>query len=110
MKKLTAIILAVTLLAMGGGVALANPVHSTNLIADGGSAATAIDIGDVLVWGDCTNLYVKYVVTEPNWVIIHVHFHADDDPDDIPQNRKGNPKIGHFDYSVAFLPGVTEYT
>lgn len=110
MKKLIAVILAVTLLAMGGGVALANDVHSTDLIADGGSAATAIDIGDVSVWGDCTNLYVKYVVTEPNWVITHVHFHVDDDADDIPQNRKGNPKIGHFEYSVAFSPGVTEYT
>ena len=41
-----------------------NPLQ-VDLIADGGSPATAVDAGDVLVWNDSSSLYVKYVA-DPN--------------------------------------------
>jgi len=110
MKKIIAIGLVLILaLSLGAGAVSANSLFTMDLIAGGGSQDGATDIGDVQVWEDSGNLHVKYVVTEPNWVITHVHFHVADSPDDIPQNKGGNPKIGKFDYSIPFSPGVTEF-
>jgi hypothetical protein len=56
-------------------------------------------VGHVLLAGDpATNgsFSITYNITEPGWCLTETHWHIGDDGSDIPQNRKGNPKIGHF--------------
>jgi hypothetical protein len=75
--------------------------YTTNLIADGGSAATAVDVGDVLVWNDEDYLYVKYVTTD-DWYITEVHLEVATISGGIPQ-AKGNPIPGKFTYKAEGL-------
>ena len=87
-----------------------NGIFTANLIADGGSSATAIDVGDVYMWQDEDYLYVNYVTTG-GWEMTETHLHVvdADGVDVIPQTKKGNPKIGKFEYSADHAPAVTEY-
>jgi hypothetical protein len=73
----------------------------TDLIAGGGSEASAIDVGDILVWNDGNYLYVKYV-TDGCWIILETHLQVADSSDGIPQTKKNNPIPGHFEYSSMF--------
>jgi Ca-activated chloride channel family protein len=83
--------------------------QAVNIIADGGSAATAIDVGDIIVWQDASNLYVKYVTVD-GWKIYETHLAVTDDLSTIPTTKNGNPKIGKFPYSTDHSPAVTEHT
>jgi Ca-activated chloride channel family protein len=84
-----------------------NVKQTANLIADGGDEY--LDVGDVIIWQDATNVYVKYVTTD-GWYMTETHLHVDDALADIPKTNKGNPKIGKFDYSTDHSPAVQEYT
>jgi len=75
-----------------------NDPYRTDLIAGGGSLDSAMHVGDVLVWNDADYLYVKYIITDPDWCIT-----------EIPQTKKGNPIPGHFEYS-GMHNRVSEYT
>jgi hypothetical protein len=103
MKKVIALLLVATLgVAMIPTVVMAHTEaapYSTDLIADGGSEESAMDIGDVLVWNDADNLYVKYLVTDDDWCLIETHLQVAASLDGIPQ-RNGNPPPGKFDYSM----------
>jgi hypothetical protein len=66
------------------------------------------DAGDVLVWNDEDNLYVRYV-TEGGWCITESHLDVAAGLEDIPQ-KNGNPIPGHFDYSKSFSSCVQEET
>ncbi len=57
------------------------------------------DVGDVLVWNDETNLYVKYAVTESNWCLTETHLGVAGSLEGIPQTKKGNPIPGQFEFS-----------
>lgn len=70
----------------------------TPLIADGGSAATAIEVGVVKVWNDADYLYVKYEISDLDWCITKTHLHAATSLSDIPQTKNGNPIPGQFEY------------
>ena len=83
-----------------------NVAYSTDMIADGGDEY--IDVGDIIIWQDATNLYVKYV-TDDGWEMTETHLHVADAVADIPHTKKGNPKIGKFAYSEDHSPAVTEY-
>ena len=87
-----------------------NVVQMADLIAAGGNEASAIDVGHVVMWQDADNLYVKFV-TVGGWSMTETHLHvAADDPNDIPQTKTGNPKVGKFDYQASHSPAVQEYT
>lgn len=96
MKKVLIPILA---LVLALGLALPVAAHTeadpftTDLIADGGSVATEIDVGDVSVWNDSTNLYVQYVVDDP-WVMTGSHLYVGKTD---PANFPSTP--GQFPYS-----------
>jgi hypothetical protein len=89
------------------------------LIADGGDPLTAVDVGEILVWNDGSNLFVKYVIdgdltTDPADDVIpslltETHVHVAASLAEIPQTKKGNPKIGQFDYQSYHDPGVDQY-
>lgn len=84
-----------------------------DLIADGGSEETAIDVGEVYIWNNDEYLYVKYVTTD-DWWITWTHLHVADDLGDIPAVKhgpnKGSPIPGLFDYNDPHDPPVQEYT
>ena len=78
-----------------------------NLTAGGGDEI----IGVVEVTNDGYNLSVIYTITEGGWCISETHLHiANESEDGIPQTKKGNPKVGQFDYSEEHEPCVDGYT
>ena len=84
-----------------------NVKQTANLIADGGDEI--IDVGDIIIWQDASNVYVKYV-TDDGWEMTETHLHIADAVADIPHTKKGNPKIGKFAYATDHSPAVTEFT
>jgi hypothetical protein len=82
-----------------------------NLTADGGDEMTAFKVGEVEVTNDTDSLYVTYRITESGWLLNETHLHiANESEEGIPQTKKGNPKVGQFDYSEEHVPCVEEYT
>jgi len=69
------------------------------------SAETTVDLlagqdilaGTVTVSYDGVKLCVTYE-TEDDWKLVETHFVIAASPEEIPQNKKGNPKVGHFPY------------
>ena len=60
-------------------------------------------VGEVSVWNDGDNLYVTYSTT----VGMHeTHLAVAEDFEDIPQTKKGNPKVGHFPYKNEDVGGA----
>jgi hypothetical protein len=111
LSLLTALAMVVGLLAGTGGGAVAHTEGEPlvqDLIADGGDASSAVDVGDVLVWNGAGNLYVKYVIDDPDWCITQTHLDVATLLSLIPQ-KNGNPIPGHFDYADMH-DCVTEYT
>lgn len=45
-------------------------------------------------------LYLRYLITEEGWELIQVHVAVAEDFDDIPQTKKGSPKVGQFPYKA----------
>jgi len=72
-----------------------NP-FSTPLIAGGGNPVSAITVGEVLIWNDGTTLYVKYIITDPDWCLTETHLHVATAVEEIPQ-KNGNPIPGKFE-------------
>ncbi len=66
-------------------------------------------VGWVHVWNDCDYLYVEYI-TEGGWELTETHVAVATSFEDIPQTKKGNPKVGHFPYKMTHDPPVTLYT
>jgi len=64
----------------------------TDLLAD-----QTEKVGEVKVWNDEINLYVKYIITDPEWCLTETHLHVATSLGDIPQ-KNGNPPPGKFDY------------
>ena len=62
----------------------------------GGKAKSAIDVGDVLVWNDAENLYVRYIVDDP-WCLTETHLHVATSLALIPQ-KNNNPVPGQFEF------------
>jgi hypothetical protein len=113
MRELSIVVIVAMLLLTAATIASAHTEDdpfTTNLIAGGGNVNSAIDAGDVLVWNDSDNLYVKYVTD--GWCLTETHLHIDISPDEIPQTN-GNPIPGQFDYKTehdCVTDYVTEYT
>ena len=67
-------------------------------------------VGEVSVWDDGSTLYVKYEISAPDWQIRETHVAVAEDPANFPQTKKGNPKVGHFAWSMEHDPWVAEFT
>ena len=72
-------------------------------------AGQTIDAGTVTIANDDINLYVTFSTTSP-WLLSETHVHVGDSLEDIPQTKKGNPKVGRFDYQTEHDPVVNEFT
>ena len=103
-KGISVVAIAVVLLTYGALVS----AHSegfpfqTDLIA-----GQTDDVGDVLVWNDGSNLYVKFVVSSD--YLYETHVHVATSLSAIPQTKKGNPIPGKFEHSDPH-GCVTDYT
>lgn len=115
MKKFLLPILVIVLaLGLTMGVAMAHTEAApfvTPLIA-----GQNIDAGDVIVWNDAGNLYVKYD-TGPfdathDWTLLETNLAVAESLEGIPQTNKGNPKVGKFPWKEEYdsSQGVTEWT
>jgi hypothetical protein len=71
-------------------------------------AGQTINVGNVMVWNDATNLYVQYNITG-GWVMTESHVAVATSLSGIPQ-KNGNPVPGQFPYKTVHNPGVTTYT
>ncbi|HEY45441.1 MAG: hypothetical protein AMJ88_06200 [Anaerolineae bacterium SM23_ 63] len=70
----------------------------TNLIA-----GQHIDVGNVEVWNDGSNLFVQYV-TSGDWCLTETHLAVAGSIEQIPTTKKGNPIPGQFDYKSEYDP------
>jgi len=68
-------------------------------------AGQSIDAGTVTVSYDGEELCVTYE-TKDDWQLVETHFTIAEILEDIPQTKKGNPKVGHFLYGDD---GLGEY-
>ena len=63
-------------------------------------------IGTVEVTNDDQFIYVNYEmdsgVIEAGWVFTEFHLSVEITEEDIPQNNKGNPEPGHFEFSSEY--------
>lgn len=91
------------------------PVKAGDIIAGGGNLNGAKDVGDIYIWNDDNNLYVKYVIVDQtpgvitdNWYITETELAISTTLNDIPQ-ANGNPIPGKFTYKNT-LNYATEYT
>jgi len=64
-------------------------------------AGQTIDVGTVCLWNDNEDIHVLYT-TNDNWYLLETHFDIKLDWEDIPQNKRHNPKIGHFEFFDSF--------
>ncbi|MHC4990631.1 MAG: hypothetical protein ACYTGC_06585 [Planctomycetota bacterium] len=69
-------------------------------------AGQTIDAGTVCVEIVGSDLVVTYATTG-GWELVETHLWVGTDIGDMPQTRKGNPRIGHFPYGFDDLAGAT---
>ena len=72
-------------------------------------AGQHIDSGDVTVINDGTTLLIT-IQTQDGWQLSESHLQIGESLDDFPLTKKGNPKVGNFDYQRQYNPFVTEDT
>jgi hypothetical protein len=70
-------------------------------------AGQHITVGEVKVWNDSNNLYVKYEITEEGWCLDETHLAVATSLEGIPQADGGNPPPGQFPYMHEDLSCVT---
>lgn len=57
------------------------------------------DVGEVVLEPDGADLQVTYDTSGSGWEILDTHLHVAGDPDGLPVNAAGNPKVGHFEHT-----------
>jgi len=68
------------------------------------------DVGDVTVWREGDNLYVKYAITEDSCALTETYLAVANSLDGIPKTKTGNPIPGQFACKMEHNPPVAEYT
>ena len=111
MRTLASLLAAVAI-ATFGFTAPATADHMVvPLIADNGDGLGGILVGTVTVHDTNGQITVTYDRINP-WLIVETHTHLDGASTtcaNVPQTRKGNPKVGKFADQTPFtLPGSTQ--
>lgn len=63
-------------------------------------AGQSIEAGTVTASNDLENLYIRYT-TANSWTLVESHLAVVPLPEQLPQNKSGNPEVGHFPYSAV---------
>lgn len=105
---LLSIMMVLTFIPQNASAASYAPVNPTTVDL---LAGQTIDAGNVSVWNDTANLYVKYE-TQNGWMINQTHLAVGTALTDIPQTNGKKPVAipGQFAFSNSFDPTVTSYT
>ncbi len=72
-------------------------------------AGQTIVAGVVTIINDGTTLFVT-IETQDGWSLTESHLDFGDLIDGFPTNKKGNPKVGHFDFQESHALVTTEFT
>lgn len=95
--------------SLSSGAADFNPYwryayQTIDLLAD-----QTTDAGDVQIWSDGANLYVRYE-TSDGWLLAETHLQVATSLADIPQTKNGNPIPGRFSEGESYDPPQAEDT
>lgn len=107
MKKSLSIVLSSFLLALAMFVPTVSPVSADTQYVDLYAGNGQYCVGRVGVWADADYIYVQYYAyTGHNLIKTHLAVGVCDDGEiaGIPLTKSGNPKIGHFPYSLSLEP------
>ena len=93
---------------------IAGAASAQCVVGDGGSATKCVDLiagqsidaGDICLTVNGTNLEVSYT-TQDGWELEEAHLWTGTALADMPQTRKGNPKIGNFPHNSGDITGAT---
>ena len=100
-RNMLAKMIAVAAMSVPTSAALANGEPGTTVSM---CAGQSLDIGDVNVWNDDTNLYVEFDITTDGWYLEETHVAAGT----FPTTKKGNPIPGQLPYSCELLSPHTD--
>jgi hypothetical protein len=84
------------------------PTCETDLIA-GGGGDDGEDVGSVVATDMLDGSWIIAYNTVDPWELTELHLHLACDPADLPQNKSGNPQIGHFYYNAYPEPGTQNF-
>jgi hypothetical protein len=108
-----------TILAVASILALAAPmtVLAQCVKTEDGSGVQSVELlaGQTILAGTVNvevvgeNLEVTFATTD-GWELTEAHLWAGDDLADMPQTKKGNPKIGNFPHKSGDITGSTSHT
>lgn len=105
-KKLYLIVLALSFVIPGASyaqISIFNSPRCSDLMA-----GQHTDAGNVCLEVSDEILYVTYTTTGA-WELTKVHLWIGADLADMPRNKKGNPKVGHFPYYSGDITGEKMY-
>lgn len=71
-----------------------DPCYEESYVIYGGQT---IEVGTLIVANDDDNIFVTYDLTGTDWYLDETHLFVGH-VDDLPLNKPGNPKIGHFPF------------
>lgn len=71
-------------------------------------AGQDILVGSVEVYNNEDNLYLKFIIDDPDWCLEETHVAVATSIDGLPQTKKDNPIPGQFDYKHEDLGCETE--
>jgi hypothetical protein len=95
-------------------LALASPESDpfiTELVVPGSYCSPQVTVGEVQVWNDETNVYVTYVITDPNYFLSVLSLSVKGTLAEIPREcRGGGFDTRKFEYKQVLGEDVTEHT
>jgi hypothetical protein len=105
-KSITCLISPVFILVLFPCVTMAQPLYFPLL------AGQHIDVGQVIIQESSVYTFSVTYSTDPPWCLTETHLHVAGSLEDIPQNKKHNPRPGHFaeGEEFEFEPCVEEAT
>jgi hypothetical protein len=83
----------------------AGEAFTTNLLA-----GQTLKIGEVSVLLDGDEILIRYLSTDPEWMILSTSLSVESNLEDIPLTNTGNPKIGLFEFSGSYNPAISDTT
>lgn len=93
--------------------ALAAPAAAADTVEVDLLAGQTTPVGTLTIDPDDGELLVTYDTSATDWHLVETHLAVGDTVGDLPTNRPGNPKIGHFPYTGQPDPApadVAQYT
>jgi hypothetical protein len=94
------------ILVLGLILPVATPVMAAPAYAELRAGNGAFIMGHIMITEDADYIHVTYV-SWGYWLLTETSVAIGESIEDIPQNGKGNPKVGHFPYSDPHGPVYT---